>query len=65
MRAPEIPTPAPETLNMPRQLEPVAVAAEVPRPKPVGAVARPYVLRWSAAWVVAGVLAFVATGEAI
>jgi hypothetical protein len=63
--APEIPTPAPETLNMPRQLEPVAVAAEVPRPKPAGGLARPYVWRWSAAWVVAGIFAFVATGEAI
>jgi hypothetical protein len=66
LSAPEqIPAAAPETLTAPRPLEPVAVAAEAPRPKPVAVVARPYVLRWNTAWVVAGVLALVATGEAI
>ena len=61
----EVPTTAPETFNMPRPSEPIAVAAEAPRPKPAGAVARTYVLRWSTAWAVAGALAFVAAGEAI
>jgi hypothetical protein len=61
----EVPAAAPETLNVPRPLDPVALPAEAPRPKPAGVVARPYVLRWSAAWVVAGVLALVAAGEAI
>lgn len=63
----DVPETPSETLTMPRKLELVAeaVAADVPGAMPTVSVAQPQPLRWNAGWVVAAVLALIATGEAI
>ena len=62
----DVPETPSETLTMPRKLELVAeaVAADMPGAIPTVSVAQPP-LRWNAGWVVAAVLALIATGEAI
>ncbi|HUK34471.1 MAG TPA: PEGA domain-containing protein [Vicinamibacterales bacterium] len=62
-----VPETVSETLTMPRPLELVTerVKADVPGAKPAVAVTQPQVRRWNTGWVVAGVLALIAAGEAI
>jgi len=59
---------APESLSVPKPLEPVAnvVAAEVPRVTPAAKVTKRYaLLRANVAWLIAALLAVIAVGEAI
>src|SRR4051812_4360806 len=64
----DVSDPASETLNMPRpfklvtDLNPADVPLEIPPPSVAGPLGRG---RWSTGWIVAAVLALIATGEAI